>query len=1043
MAGIVGLCAVVLGVWLPLAPVQVNEPTVAWPRDAARPSSTLLPLTAYRPLGLDIRFDCDVARAAGTTAEGIVVATMVPGAAGAEATGLLVAVSAGRVQVRAAGRTLLDEPVPAGPCTYRITGASAGRPDFVASAPTPFTPLDPGVPRPPAPVPDGRFAGPGNAQLVVERDGLEQARVAAPQLPEVDALITSVVAAPTGGLAVTLRIDDEFSSAPTPLKIALGWGLVVALLGTATALAVLDRRRASRPDRRRFGPPRLVDAVVPATLLAWAFVAPATADDGWFATQARNAGISGDVGSYYNLYDYSYVPFTWLYHGLAWWQQVAGTAVLTQRLPAVVLGVLTWWAIRRVAAHAVGELWPHRGRAHRVAPVVLAVAFLAWWLPYDMGVRPESAVALCGAVALLAVLVAVRRGSLLAVWLACAVAGIGFAAHTTGVTMLAPLLAGLPALAAIVHVRGDVLATVCRAVAAASGGCTAFLAGFADGALRDFLRSRTLLESVGAQDGWADEAQRYLFLLDQIPMGNFAKRAAVLVALVVLVGFAVLAVAARVRRVAVPAALTLAASSTAISLILLALTPSKWTHHFGALAGVGGVFLGLALVSCVPLTRQVCGSARLPISAIVVAVVGSAVVSALIWNGPNAWPYAWLDGMAWAYTQIAPWGVRLDQPLVWIGATAVVAAVLVTVRRAGPPEERRWAAATAVPAIVVVSLLGTTVAAVAGFGVAAASGIPPSSVWARTLADPAGTACGAAGAVTVLDPFGAQPLPDAGLPGAPPAAEPAFVEGGGFYAGNRPQGAAAARLWGSLTNPRGGDANRTRGRLTTGWFALPPPSTESSPENSTVTVEAAGTLGSGNTLVAVYGTRTGDTVAPAGSEVLDDATAAASWRTLRLRPPPGADVVALDATDDTTAVHGWLAVTAPVLARPVVLQDLLGRDAPTALGWNVAFAYPCQRVPRIVDGITEPPRFAVLRGERPLDGLGDLDFQLGQGSAFGHVVRSQPVLQLATVGPVDPYLQVYAFASPFAVDDYTITRTQRTVGGADTRADHEVGRVHP
>ena len=161
--------------------------------------------------------------------------------------------------------------------------------------------------------------------------------------------------------------------------------------------------------------------MVPVTVIGWLFVAPATDDDGWFATQARNAAHSGDVGNYYQLYDQSFTPFTWSYQALAWWQQLAGYAPVPQRIPALVCGLLELAG----AAPVRGSLrWPPR-RGPATAgrggpPPCSAVRLLAWWLPYGMGVRPEAVVALCAAATLLAVLVAGRRRPAGAAWLACA-----------------------------------------------------------------------------------------------------------------------------------------------------------------------------------------------------------------------------------------------------------------------------------------------------------------------------------------------------------------------------------------------------------------------------------------------------------------------------------------------------------------------------------------------------------------------------------------------------------------------------------------------
>src|SRR5947209_15942751 len=180
---------------MPFAPVSVNQPTVSWPRDLARPESTLLSLTAYRPLALDVRFSCDIARLAQKTGSGVVVSTALPEYPLAGSTGMIVTASGDRVQVRALDR-LVDERLPAGPCEYRITGHSAGLPSYVR----PLTPADP------APPDRDAFAGPDNAELVISRDGRDLVRRFAEQLPDVDVLATSLPNLPAdlaGELAVT------------------------------------------------------------------------------------------------------------------------------------------------------------------------------------------------------------------------------------------------------------------------------------------------------------------------------------------------------------------------------------------------------------------------------------------------------------------------------------------------------------------------------------------------------------------------------------------------------------------------------------------------------------------------------------------------------------------------------------------------------------------------------------------------------------------------------------------------------------------------
>lgn len=1014
LAGLAALVAVVCALFLPFAPVSVNQPVVTWPVDPSRPESTLLSLTAHRPFALDIRFSCEVARRA-AAGGGVVVSTAAPASPTAAVTGLIVTAGDGRVQVAALDRILLDEPLGTADCEYRIAGQSQGLPSFQGPLPDPADPAAPDL---------DDLAGPDNAELVISRDGGELRRVPAEQLPDVDVLATSVTTAPPGGLAVELRLDDEFNSVPTPLKSALTWTVVAALLATAVLLIRLDR--TTRPVTRawRAARPRLVDLVVPAVLGFWMFVAPATDDDGYYAAMARNSVVSGEVGNYYQLYDQNFTPFTWFYRALGWWQQFAGDTAVQQRIPALVFGILTWVALRRAAALAMNEWAPDRRGVRMLTHAVLAVVFLAWWVPQDMGVRPETVVALTGAATLLAVLSAARDGRLFVAWLAFLLAGLGFTAHPTGFTLFAPLIAGLPLLWPVVRVAGDRLGTTLRVLAVASGGMIAPVAAFADGALRDFLRGQAIFLSIQGQEGWASEIQRYGFLLSQIPMGNFAKRSAVLACLVALAWFAVLAVAARSQRIVLPAPLWYAGSTTALAFASLWLTPSKWSHHFGSLAGIGPVFLALFLVTAVPLTRRLLRGAALPVGVLTAAAGSFVVAIALAWHGPNQWPYAWLEGVRTPDLPPSVRNVELGSPLLWALAVLAVGAALVVVRRLRGSTTPRLDALLAVPVVVVVSLAGTTAYTVGTFGAAAVAGTPPESVWAQGPADPTGTQCGAAGVVQVLDPSTAVPL--GVTPGLPAPAEPdGFVPGGGFHPGDEPQGPGAEQVWGSLVALDGQDTDRDVGEMSTPWFALP----GGLVDGAAATVLAAGTVSGGNTLTAVYGLRSGAEVLPAGTQALIDPARDPSWRTFVLSPPPSADVVRIDAVDASGAPDGWLAFTAPAVQRPVVLAEYLPADAPVALAWPLAFGYPCQRQPTIVDGVTEAPAYAVLWGDQALSGFRDGTWQPFRGGAFAQVPRTQSVQQLAVVDGVDPYIQVYAFETDLAAAAYTLTETQKVVSG--------------
>jgi arabinosyltransferase C len=753
--GACALLAILFAVLLPLAPVKVNVPTVQWPLDPAAPKSTLLHVTAYRPAALDLHFSCRTARAAAeTNYSATVLSTVNPVLPEVADLGLIARVVTKpgdrlELTVDAVGARLLKEPLPAGDCVYRVQG------DPVAG-------------------------------LALSRDGVPLARGPAGVLPDVDVLATSVAALPDAtpdDLGVTLRLDDEFATSPTGLKFLLIVGLVAALAGTGAGLWRLDRAVSRVPTVWRVPRPHLADLAVLAAMGTWLILAPATDDDGYYAAMATNSLHTGYVGNYYQLYDQSFVPIAWFYQALGWWQTVAGTAPVAQRGLALAAGLATWFVLRAFLSSAARETtreleardpMPSAGWLVRTAtPAVAAVAFLAWWLPQDMGVRPEGAVALLAVCALYGVWVAVRRRRLLAAYGAFAAAGLALATHTTGFVGLAPLLAGAGGLWTLVRAGGP-LTTGIRTLALIAGGTTASLAGFADGSLRDFLRAQQIFLDIQPREYWYTEILRWNFLLGEGAMGNYAKRVAVLVALVAVLWFLGLSAASRVlaqhgRGAPLPGALRLAGWTLICAFGLLWLTPSKWTHHFGAMAGVGPVFLTLLLVAMVPIARAVFGSERVPVPVLLGAAGSMLVVLALAGHGNNTWPYAWLNGFADKGTRPDVGPFVFGSIVSWAAVLAGCVAVgWLWTRRRGDHLDRAgtWGPATlrAVALFVVAGLLLNVVYLLGSFAVAARNTAAPElpnqpwSLWGASLADPLATRCGALDAVSVYDPFTAQPL---------------------------------------------------------------------------------------------------------------------------------------------------------------------------------------------------------------------------------------------------------------------------------------------
>jgi hypothetical protein len=1005
-----GLVAIVAAVLLPFAPVSVNQPVVQWPQQPTAPEPTHLMLSTYQPLAMDVRFSCAAARRAGATADGVLLATSGP-APGPAAFGLRVTVDDGRLLAQSGTRTLVDEALPSGECSYRIRGAQDG--------------------------------------LVVLRDGAQIAAAPAEALPDVDALVTSLTSLPGGRDALNVRItvDDRFAHRPTALKVALLVVVSLAVLTAFVALVALDRRaQRSAPARRRLPRPTAADLVVVVALLGWLFLAPIKGDDGFYSAMAANVPFEGYVGNYYQLYNNSFTPFSWFYVLLSHWQAV-GLSPVMLRIPALVFGLLTWLLLRfyvsgllnQVCRRAAAPWIATRGRW--LAYLVLAVTFIAWWAPFNMGVRPEGAVALCAAAALLGVALAVERQRLAVAAAAFFAAGIGLVAHPTGLIALAPLFAGASALWRLVRVDSP-LHTAARTAALVAAGTVAAVLGFADGTIRDFLYSQQVFLGIQEQESWYTEYLRYLFLLRQNPMGSYANRAPVLLGLLGLLWFVGLMVAARVRRVDTPLRFSLTGWALAASFLLLWFTPSKWTHHFGALAAVGGAFLALLLLVGPLLVRQVIGAGKIPLP-VQLGVAGSAVLTmALAGHGPNYWPYSWMLGLPRPRLPPGNGNLSYDQPLLWV---VVLLAALGLVTAWSRWRGTGWRAHRGVLALSVAVLVffGANLGFLfSSFGIAAVRTWDTWSLWASNLQDPLAANCSAGGAIEVLDERAAVPLtelPAGSVDQSADGGEPAtagFVAGDGWLGTAVPPvplgSGAMSQAWGTFVRRPGQTPEQTIGTMATPWYALP-----SVPDGSALTTLVTGRVGNGNTLTAEYGTRVGDRLFVTGRRPLGETLETTVWRTLLLAEPGnvpvGADAVRLVATDSSATIGGWMAFSAPSMQRFVPLREYLPDGEPVAIGWRTAFLFPCLRQPRLQDGITEPVATAVAWGDTGLEALrNDGAWKRRRGGLFAHVPRTasgfQTVARLAE-HPAVSETQVYRFTSGLPAGQYELIPGRRTVSG--------------
>jgi hypothetical protein len=137
-----------------------------------------------------------------------------------------------------------------------------------------------------------------------------------------------------------------------------------------------------------------------------------------------------------------------------------------------------------------------------------------------------------------------------------------------------------------------------------------------------------------------------------------------------------------------------------------------------------------------------------------------------------------------------------------------------------------------------------------------------------------------------------------------------------------------------------------------------------------------------------------------GADPEGDAVDSTIWRAQLLEdgngPPTGATVLRIVAEDTSVAPGGWLAVTAPSVQRWMTLEDYSRPGEASAVSWQYAFLFPCQRKPVQALGINEPATLGVVWGDRPLAFRFDGIWQTNRGGLFAQSLRDSEVTELVT-----------------------------------------------
>ena len=987
IALVAGFLGLVLCGLTPLLPVNQTTATISWPQGSGPDeavSDITAPLVSGAPRALDVSIPCS-AVASMPADGGLVFSTNPPGGIDASRNGLFVRAYPDTVVVAFRDTVAAVAPradVEAGACSALRLWADVGQvgADFI------------GIPG-------------ATGTLAPEKR------------PQVTGVFTELDVPPdTAGLSATIDVDTRFITSPTTLKLAVMVLGVLCVIASIAALAVLDRasgrRRSGR--RRRVGLSTwLADAGVVAALLLWHIVGPQSSDDGYNTTIARISGEAGYTTNYYRFFGAAEAPFDW-YQSLLGQLASISTASVWLRLPATLAAIATWLIISRCLLPRLGR----RVAANKVAVWTAGAVFLAAWLPFNNGLRPEPLIAF-GVIAVWMLVewtIGTRR--LWPVALAVVVAMFTVTLAPQGLIALAPLLVGARAVWRIVAARrptDGLAAQVAPLLAAVS---LVFVIVFRDQTLATVAESVRIKYTVGPTIPWYQEFLRYYFLtVEDSVDGSMTRRFSVLILLLCVFGLLVVLL----RRGSVPGAMNgpvwRLVGTTAVGLLLLTLTPTKWAVQFGAFAGLAGA---LGAVTAFAFARVGLHSRRN------LALYVTALLFVLAWatSGINGWFYTGNYGVPWFDKQPVIVGYPVTTIFLVLAIVGGLLAAWLHFRMdyAGHTEVAdtgRNRALASTPLLVVATIM--VVLELASMVKATAGRYPVYTTGAANLAALTGQSCAMADDVLVeadtnagmltpvpgqqfgeygplggQDPVGFNPngVSDTLEPGEPIVGNPGMVNsdgpidkpniGIGYAAetggGYGPEGVNGSRVF----LPFGLDPDRTpvmgsydendvAAKLTSAWYQLPFAAGERPADRPIVAVAAAGAIwyynedGSfnyGQSLKLQWGVHRPDGSYQALNEVDPiDVFAQQAWRNLRFpldTAPPEANVARIVADDPNLSEEQWFGFTPPRVPVLQTADEFLGDDTPVLMDIATAANFPCQQPFSVRLGVAELPEYRIL-----------------------------------------------------------------------------------
>ncbi|MCV7270128.1 arabinosyltransferase domain-containing protein [Mycolicibacterium doricum] len=966
VATIAGLLGFVMAVATPLLPVVQTTATLNWPQQGQLANVTA-PLISQAPVSLTATVPCEVVRT--MPAEGGLLFGTAP-AEGRDAAlnAMLVNVTRTRVDV------IVRNVVVASVNRARVAGPACERIEITSSE-------------------DGTFAEFVGLTQDSGEDAGQPQRTGYPDpnlRPAIVGVFTDLTGPAPPGLSLSATIDTRFTTEPTALKLT---AILLAIISTVIALLALwrldrlDGRRMHRLIPTRWRTVTAVDGVVLGGFALWYVIGANSSDDGYILQMARVADHAGYMSNYFRWFGSPEDPFGWYYNLLALMTQVS-TASIWMRLPDLICSLVCWLLLSR-------EVLPRLGPAVVASrPALWAAGFvlLAAWMPFNNGLRPEGQIATGALITYVLIERAIISGRLTPAALAITTAAFTLGIQPTGLIAVAALVAGGRPILRILMRRRRLIGTWPLVAPLLAAGTVVLTVVFADQTFATVLEATRIRTAIGPSQEWYTEILRYYYLILPTVDGAISRRVALLFTVMCLLpALFVMLRRKRVPGVARGPAWRLTGVIFA-TIFFLMFTPTKWIHHFGLFAAVGGAMAALTTVLMSPVVLRSARN-RMTFLSLVFFVL------AMCFASTNGWWYVSNFGVPFNNSVPQLGGVTLSA--VFLALFAIAAAWAFWLHLSSRSESRIVDKLTAAPIPMAAALMVAFM--VASMAIGLARQYPTySNGWANIRAFVGG--CGLADDVLVEpdsnDGFlralpgeygQLGPLGGTGTVGFSPDGVPDRIiaeairlnnpQPGTDYDWNQPEQLSRPGVNGSrVPLPYGLDPARVpvagtystevqqESRLVSAWYELP----AADDAHPLVVITAAGTIAGSSVaegftagqIVALEYARPGPDGAPAPAGRVEpyDIGPTPSWRNLRYprdQIPTDAVAVRVIAEDLNLGEGDWIAVTPPRVPEVRSVQEYVGSDEPVLMDWAVGLAFPCQQPMLHANGVTEVPKFRI------------------------------------------------------------------------------------